>query len=248
MIEDSQPLSGSTMAFETRYDVSIHVLSSWPAERLPAICGSDTLAMLVSSTSMNVASVTVRAMIQGLTAGRHAAASFIVTEAAPIICFDPFILFMICLSILFIYLICQSYLSTLLINPDLRYDRHSRPEFMSLGLALVEHNLHRNALHHFDVVAGGILGRQQAEARSAGSGNGIDMPLISLAGRIDGNVSRQTRFHVPKLRLLKVSCDPKITLPEQNDLHHLLAGLHVLTNLDSAIAHGSADRRNHFQV
>ena len=85
MIEDSQPLSGSTMAFETRYDVSTQVLSSWPAERLPAMCGSATLAMLVSSTSMKVASVTVSAMIHGLTAGRHSAASFVVMEAAPII-------------------------------------------------------------------------------------------------------------------------------------------------------------------
>src|ERR1035438_7075580 len=85
MIEESQPLSGSTMAFETRYDVNTQVLSSWPAERLPAIWGSATLAMLVSSTSMNVASVTVRAIIHGLTAGRHSAASFMVIVPAPII-------------------------------------------------------------------------------------------------------------------------------------------------------------------
>ena len=45
------------------------MLSSALAERLPAMCGSETLATLVSSTSMNVASVTVSAMIQGLTAG-----------------------------------------------------------------------------------------------------------------------------------------------------------------------------------
>src|ERR1022692_2906522 len=89
MIEESQPLSGSTMAFETRYDVNTHVLSSVPAERLPAIWGNATLAMLVSSTSMNVASVTVRAMIHGLTAGRHSAASFMVIAAAPIVISTP---------------------------------------------------------------------------------------------------------------------------------------------------------------
>ena len=55
------------MAFATRYDVSIHVDSSMLADRLPAICGSETLATLVSSTSMKVASMTVMAMIQGLT-------------------------------------------------------------------------------------------------------------------------------------------------------------------------------------
>ncbi len=54
------------MAFETRYDVSTHVDSSAPADKFPAICGSATFAMDVSSTSMNVASVTVTAITQGL--------------------------------------------------------------------------------------------------------------------------------------------------------------------------------------
>src|SRR5271163_2568583 len=58
------------MAFETRYEVSTQVLSSCPAERLPAIWGSATFATLVSSTSMNVASVTVSAMTHGLINGR----------------------------------------------------------------------------------------------------------------------------------------------------------------------------------
>ena len=39
------------------------------AERLPAMWGSATLATLVSSTSMKVASMTVRAMAQGLISG-----------------------------------------------------------------------------------------------------------------------------------------------------------------------------------
>src|SRR4051812_16158243 len=43
----------------------IQVLSSTEAERLPAMCGSETLAMLVSSTSINVASVTVRPITNG---------------------------------------------------------------------------------------------------------------------------------------------------------------------------------------
>ena len=37
------------------------------AERLPAMWGRETLATLVSSTSMKVASITVMAMTQGLT-------------------------------------------------------------------------------------------------------------------------------------------------------------------------------------
>ena len=55
------------MAFETRK--SDPVLSV-PAERLPAMCGSATLAMLVLQHLTNVARVTANAMTQGLTAGR----------------------------------------------------------------------------------------------------------------------------------------------------------------------------------
>src|ERR1700730_5937368 len=63
---ENQPDSGRTMALETRYEVSTQVLSSLLAERLPAMCGSETLAMLVSSTSMKVASTTTIEISQGL--------------------------------------------------------------------------------------------------------------------------------------------------------------------------------------
>src|SRR5271157_5108573 len=43
-----------------------------PAERLPAMWGRATLAMLVSSTSMKVESITVKAIHQGLMVGRQA--------------------------------------------------------------------------------------------------------------------------------------------------------------------------------
>ena len=66
ILEAIQPLIGSTTAFETRYDVSTQVLSSWLTDRLPAMCGSETLAMLVSSTSMKVAIVTTSAIAHGL--------------------------------------------------------------------------------------------------------------------------------------------------------------------------------------
>src|SRR5215469_14120207 len=54
------------MAFETRYEVSTQVDSSAPADRLPEMCGSATLAIEVSRTSMKVANVTVSAITQGL--------------------------------------------------------------------------------------------------------------------------------------------------------------------------------------
>src|ERR1700761_2267277 len=59
------------MALATRYAVSTQVASSCVAPRPPAMCGKATLAMEESSTSMNVARVTVMATIHGLIFGRH---------------------------------------------------------------------------------------------------------------------------------------------------------------------------------
>src|SRR5579872_7138575 len=69
MMLATHPPIGSTTAFETRYAVSTQVLSSWLAPRLPAMWGRATLAMEVSSTSMNAARATVAAMSHGLTLG-----------------------------------------------------------------------------------------------------------------------------------------------------------------------------------
>ncbi len=66
------PLIGSTTAFDTRYDVSTHVLWSVLAPRLPPMYGSATFAMLVSSTSMKAATATTTPMSQGLYFGCHA--------------------------------------------------------------------------------------------------------------------------------------------------------------------------------
>src|ERR1035441_114833 len=67
-MENHAPM-GRMMALATRYEVSTQVASSGVADRLPAMCGSATLATLVSSTSMKVASITVMAMIHGLMRG-----------------------------------------------------------------------------------------------------------------------------------------------------------------------------------
>src|SRR5580704_11445028 len=79
----SQPLIGSTMAFETRYDVNTQVLSSLLAPRSPARCGSATLAMLVSRTSMNAAIATTTAIAQGLYFGFQTSGSGIVNREKP---------------------------------------------------------------------------------------------------------------------------------------------------------------------
>mgnify|MGYP003694160555 CR=1 FL=1 len=49
------------------YDVSTHVASSMVADIVAAMCGSDTLTTVVSSTSMKVPNITAIATIHGLT-------------------------------------------------------------------------------------------------------------------------------------------------------------------------------------
>src|SRR5580698_8240360 len=78
----SQPLIGRTMAFDTKYDVSTQVLSSLLEPRPPAMYGKATLAMLVSSTSMNAAIATTTPMSHGLNFGRHGS-GVIVCSTAP---------------------------------------------------------------------------------------------------------------------------------------------------------------------
>src|SRR5579864_8340900 len=70
----SHPLMGRTMALDTRYEVSTHVLSSLLAPRLPAMYGSATLAILVSRTSMKAAMATTTAINHGFAEGRHGCA------------------------------------------------------------------------------------------------------------------------------------------------------------------------------
>ncbi len=77
----SQPLIGRIIAFETRYEVNTQVLWSLLAPRFPAIYGRATLAMLVSSTSMNAASATTTAISQGLYLGRQTSWSSVTAAA-----------------------------------------------------------------------------------------------------------------------------------------------------------------------
>src|SRR5258708_2722169 len=69
--DTSHPLTGNMMAFETKYDVRTHVLSSLLAPIFPAMCGRATLAMLVSRTSIKAPSDTTKAISHGFALGFH---------------------------------------------------------------------------------------------------------------------------------------------------------------------------------
>src|SRR3984957_12569761 len=52
------PVSGCMIALASEYELIAHVPSFGLTPRLPAICGTDTLTMVMSSTSMNVENAT----------------------------------------------------------------------------------------------------------------------------------------------------------------------------------------------
>src|SRR5947199_10219005 len=58
---DSQPVSGTTIPFETKYEVRTHVTSSTDAEKLACMCGKATFPIVTSSTSRIVASIAATA-------------------------------------------------------------------------------------------------------------------------------------------------------------------------------------------
>jgi hypothetical protein len=69
---------GRIIAFATRYEVNVHVASSTVADRFPAMCGSETLTTVVSSTSMKVLDITAIAISHGLMSGRACGGELIV--------------------------------------------------------------------------------------------------------------------------------------------------------------------------
>src|SRR5487761_1909855 len=182
----SHALMGSTTALATRYELSTQVLSSVPAERLPAMCGSATLAMLVSSTSMNVASVTVSAMTHGLCFGAHGAAT---GRAAG------------CSSI-------ASLMDSLLQLHRGRH-RHALPQQMIVMLSRVERNPHRDPLHHFHVISGGVFRRQQAHASAAGACDPLDLARVLAAVGVHVDLHRLADAHFLELRLLEIRRHPQ---------------------------------------
>src|SRR6202048_3175777 len=99
-------------------------------------------------------------------------------------------------------------------------DRHAHAN-IHIGRA-VEDDLDRDALDDLHEIAGGILGRKQAEDGSPAILNAVDMgcegaPRIG----IDRDLDRLPRPHFGELRLLEIGRDPRIA---RNEYHQSLSG------------------------
>ena len=109
------------------------------------MCGKATDAMEVSSTSMKVASITDtrdQPRIDPRPPGRfRGGQDFRMWRRQALMPGDSF-------------------------DFHLRFDRHARGDIQLRIQWLIKNNLDWNALHHLDVIAHRILGRQQAELRA----------------------------------------------------------------------------------
>src|ERR1051326_1145439 len=191
----SQPVIGRMIALATRYDVRAHVASSIDADRLPAMCGSETLTTVVSSTSMKVANITETAINHGLTC----LCSVIADRVAGVACAGgrPYVN----LRASFTSRLAPSPGPEPLLRIHRRVHRHPWPQQMLGILPLLEDDLHRHALHDFHEVPGSVLRRQQAEARARRAGDRIHLAVeIAAAERVHVHARALAGTHVLQLR------------------------------------------------
>ena len=112
----------------------------------------------------------------------------------------------------------------------------------SISVRLVEDDLDRHALHHLDVVAGGVLGRQQAEAGAGAGLQTVDVAVQRPTGiGVDGDLHRLARTHVGKLRLLEVGRHPR---PADREIGQGLVRLHDVADIHRALGHTACLRRH----
>src|SRR5579863_2337125 len=130
-------------------------------------------------------------------------------------------------------------MSGLSIDPDLWLDGHAEAQQVLRVLPFVKADAHRDALHDLDVVAGGVLRRQQAEVCARRAGEAFHVTVVVAAVSIDVDFHALARPHVPELCLLEVRRDPDVL--ERHQGHQRLSGHHVLADFHGLLAHQAGD-------
>src|SRR5262245_22316556 len=135
----SQPVSGTTIASATEYEVMTQVPSLLLMPRLPAMLGTDTLAIVMSTTARKLAAAWTMAASQSMPPCSGASARAGVGVAADMM----------------VVLVSRS------VRRVARVDRrgHRQPDLQRARgeFGGIELDAHRHALHHLDPVSGGVL-------------------------------------------------------------------------------------------
>src|SRR5882672_1892512 len=201
------------------------------------MCGSATFAMDVSSTSMNVASVTVMAITQGLIVPSgirsFARILFRIALETPALTVST-------------YYRCNPYLYSALIRNHRRVHVHPRPQNRLLRRNGVQHDLHGNPLHHFHVIPRRVFRRQQAQHRTRRPRDRIHMPAERLPIRIHLHFGLLSGLHIPQLRLFEICRHPHVV--QWHNHQQPLPRLHDLSRLHLLVRRNSVHRRRNFRV
>ena len=102
---------------------------------------------------------------------------------------------------------------------------------LSFSRLLVEDDLHRHTLDDLYVIAGRVLGRQNAESRTCAGLKAFDLAVKSLVRiRVDLDIDRLADLHVLELRFLEIRDDPDLV--RLRDRHQRRADLDELAFFD----------------
>src|SRR4029077_9014109 len=212
--------------------------------------GSDTFATEVSSTSMIVASMIEIAISHGLTLGFHSLGSGAAVSA---------------LILPLPYppdpqrrpnnnAKCENDRDARHLEHDTgsityshtRNDRHARAKHALHLLLFIEHDLDRDPLHHFHIVARGIFRRQQTERRPAAGLNAVNASLqFEARVSVYGNSHWLSRPHTAQLRFLEIGDYPNSW---RDECHQCLSHLQVIADSNCLLSHISIYRRFDFSV
>ncbi len=124
--------------------------------------------------------------------------------------------------------------------------RQSDPQRMPGQFLRVKRNAHRDALHHLDPVAAGILRRQQ---RKGGAGAGLQADHLAVVfdvGPVCIGMQRHrlADAHARNLHFLEIGVDPERI--ERHDRQQRRAGGDALADLHRTLGDIAADRRRQF--
>src|ERR1700684_2520512 len=108
---------------------------------------------------------------------------------------------------------------------NLGLDVHPRTKLMVAVFALFQHDLDRDALNDFYVVASRVFRREQAEDRAGGTGNAVNVTFVSSVVGIARDLDFVRWPHVLQLRFFEDRGDPHLI--ERDDCEQLFAGIDV---------------------
>jgi hypothetical protein len=130
------------------------------------------------------------------------------------------------------------------IEIDVRNDRSADEQRLLVRIVALKLNPDRQPLDDLDVVARGILRRQQCERRSGPHGEAREPAFehLSVAVHVDIEIGSLTDAQVAQLRLLEIGIDPDLT--ERTDRHQALPDLNVIAGIDVSARDDAVDLRD----